>query len=205
MGLVVLVVMSQSFLPLCYPCCMVATQSCHCGCCCYCPCPSYGPGGPHHHIPIAVVVLRNLSAFTISPTFSSLLTPNCISPLMNSLPHWTSTGTFPNSPPMPRFLRRNSVPVIDVLLCFTFLVSDLSHSSTGPLVHWFPFLSHMFSSLDSAAAPPPLCSTSSPLHFSFRLSLLQSLVDTLSYDFSLSLYDILFPFLLGPCASLYSI
>ena len=97
------------------------------------------------------------------------------------------------------------LPNIDVLLCFTFLVSDPLCSSTSPSVRWFPFLSHMLSSLDSAAAPHSLCSTSSSFHFPFHLSLLQSLVDTLSYDFSFSLYDSLFLFLLGPCTPLYSI
>ena len=150
-------------------------------------------------------MLWNLSVSMTSPIFSSILTLNCISPLTNSLLHQTDTGTFLDSSPTPHSLRRNSVPIIDALLCFTFLISDPSCSSTGPSVHWFPFLSCMFSSLDSAAAPHSLHSTSSSFHFPFHLSLLQSLVNTLSYDFSLSLYDSLFPFLLGLCASVYSI
>ena len=99
---------------------------------------------------------------TTSPTFSSLPTPNHISPLTNSSPHRTSTGTFPDSSPTPCSPRQNSVPIIDALLCFTFLVSDPSHSSTSPLVCWFPFLSRMLSPLDSLqllcnhyAAPAP--------------------------------------------------
>ena len=151
------------------------------------------------------LVLQNSSAFMISPTFSSLLTLNCISPLTNSSPYRTSTGTFLDSSPTPRSHRWNPVPIIDVLLCFTFLVFDLSRSSTGPSVRWFPFSSHMFSSLDFTAAPHLLHSTSSSFHFSFHLSLLWSLVDTLSYDFSFSLYDFLFPFCPGLCAPLYSI
>ena len=150
-------------------------------------------------------MLRNSSVSTISPTFSSLPTLNCISPLMNSLPCWTNTGTFPHSSPMPHSLRRNSIPTIDVLLCFTFLISDLSRSSTSPSAHWFPFLSHMLSSLDSAAALHSLHSTGSSFRFPFCPSLLQSLVDILLYDFSFSLYNTLLPFLLGPCAPLYSI
>ena len=167
--------------------------------------PPPGLFGPNHPSPTQPHLLRNSSNSMISPTFSSLPTPSHISPLTNSSLHWTNTGTFPDSSPMPCSLRWNPVPIIDVLLCFTLLVLDLSRSSTGPLVCWFPFLSCMFSSLDSTAAPHSLHSTGSSFRFSFRLSLLQLLVDTLSYDFSLSLYDILFPFLLGLCASLYSI
>ena len=150
-------------------------------------------------------LLWNSSVSTTFPTFSFPPTLNHIFPLMNSLPRWTDTRTFLDSFPTPHSLRRNSIPIIDVLLCFTFLISDPSHSSTGPSVCWFPFLSCMFSSLDSAAAPHSLRSTSSSFHFPFHLSLLQSLVNTLSYDFSLSPYDSLFPFLLGPCTSVYSI
>ena len=84
-------------------------------------------------------MLRNLLAFMTSPTFSSLPTLSHISPLTNSSPHWTNTGTFLHSCPMPCSLRWNSTPIIDALLCFTFLVSDLSRSSTGPSVRWFPF------------------------------------------------------------------
>ena len=115
-------------------------------------------------------LLWNSSASTIFPTFSSPLTLNHISPLMNSLPCQTNTKTFPHLFPTPCFLKQNPVPVIDTLLCFTFSVSDPSCSSTSPLVCWFPFLSHMLSSLESAAVPLPLRSTGSPFHFSFRLS-----------------------------------
>ena len=151
------------------------------------------------------MLLRNSSTFTISPTFSSLLTLNHISPLTNSSPHRTDTRTFPDSSPMPRSLKRNPVPIIDMLLCFTFLVSDPSRSSTSPLVRWFPFSSRMLSTLDSAAAPHSLCSTNSSPRFSFHLSLLRPLVNTLLYDFSVSPFDILFLFLLDPCTPLYSI
>ena len=150
-------------------------------------------------------LLWNSSVSTTFPTFSFPPTLNHIFPLTNSLPHWTDTGIFPDSFPTPHSLRWNSIPIIDVLLCFTFLISDPSRSSTGPSVRWFPFLSHMFSSLDSAAAPHSLCSTGSSFHFSFHLSLLRSLVDTLSYDSPFSLYVSLFLFLFGLCASLYSI
>ena len=150
-------------------------------------------------------MLWNSLASTISPTFSSLPTLNRISPLTNSSPHQTDTRTFLSLFPMPRSLRWNSVPIIDALLCFTFLVSDPSYSSTGPSVHWFPFLSRMLSALDSTAAPHSLHSTGSSFCFPFRLSLLWSLVDTLSYNFSFSLYNSLLPFHLGPCTPLYSI
>ena len=152
-----------------------------------------------------IVVLQNSSVSTISPTFSSPPTFSHISPLTNSSLHQTDTRTFPHSSPMPCSLRWNSVPIIDVLPCFTFLVSDPFHSSTSPSVHWPPFLSHIFSSLDSTAAPHSLCSTGSSSCFPFRLCLLRSLVNTLSYNFSFSLYDTLFSFLLGLCAPLYSI
>ena len=115
-------------------------------------------------------LLQNSSTSAIFPTFSSLPTLNHISPLTNSSPHWTTTGTFPHLSPMPRSLRWNPVPLIDVLLCFTSLVSELSCPSTGPSVHWFPLLSHMLSSLESAAVPLLLHSTGPPFHSSFRLS-----------------------------------
>ena len=99
---------------------------------------------------------------------------------MNSSPHRTNTRTFLHLCPMPHSLRWNSTPIIDALLCFTFLVSDLSCSSTSPSVCWFPF--------DLICVPllvlQPLRSTGSLFCFSFHLSLLWSLVDTLSYDFS---------------------
>ena len=150
-------------------------------------------------------MLWNSSAFTTSPTFSFLPTLSRISPLTNSSLHRTDTRTFPDLSLTPRSLRQNPIPVMDALLCFTFLVSDLSRSSTSPSVRWFPFSSRMLSSLDSTAAPHSLCRTGSSLCFSFLLSLLQSLVNTLLYDSSLSLYVSLFLFLLGPCASLYTI
>ena len=146
-------------------------------------------------------MLRNSLAFTTSPTFSSLPTLSCISPLTNSSPHWTDNRTFPHSCPMPHSLRRNSTPIIDALLCFTFLISDPSCSSTSPSVRWFPFDLVCFPIL----VPHSLCSTGSSFRFSFHLSLLQSLVDTLSYDFSFFFYISFFPFHLGPCAPLYSI
>ena len=149
-------------------------------------------------------LLWNLCLSMTSPTFSFLLTLT-MSPSTSSSPLRTNIGLYPHLSPTPRSLRQNPIPIIDALLCFTSFVSDLLHSSTGPLVHWFPFLSHMFSSLDSAAALHSLHSTSSLFCFSFCLSLLQSLVSTLSYDSSLSLYDPLFPFLLGLCTPLYSI
>ena len=112
-------------------------------------------------------VLRNSLASMISPTFSSLPTLSHISPSTNSSLCRTATRTFPNSSPMPRSLRWNSVPIIDVLLYFTFFVSDPSHSSTGPSVRWFPFLSRMLSTLDSAAVPHLLRSTGTPFRSPF--------------------------------------
>ena len=150
-------------------------------------------------------MLRNSCLFTTSPTFFSPLTPNCIFPLMNSLPPWTSIRTLPHSSPMPHSLRWNSILFLDALLCFTLLVSDPFCSSTSPSVYWFPFSSHMLSSLESTVVPHPLCSPSSSFCFPFRLSVLQSLVNTLSYNSLCFFYDFLFPFLLGLCTSCTSI
>ena len=97
-------------------------------------------------------MLWNSCPSTTSPTFSFLLTPNCISPLTNSSLRQTGTGTFPHSSPMPHSLRQNPVLLLDEFPCFAFLV--LIHSAPPPVLRsaGFHFISHMLSLLDSAAA-----------------------------------------------------
>ena len=75
-------------------------------------------------------LLRNSSASTISPTFSFLPTLNRISPLTNSLPHWTDTGTFPDLSTTPRSCYRCAS--LFHLSCLQSV--SLLHQSFGPLV-----------------------------------------------------------------------
>ena len=76
-------------------------------------------------------VLRNSCPSTTSPTFSSPLTPNHISPSMNSFPHWTDTGTCPHLSPMPHSHKWDSVSYIDMSPYFSSFVLDPFHSSSG--------------------------------------------------------------------------
>ena len=102
-------------------------------------------------------MLRNSCPSTISPTFSFPPTLSHISLLKSSLPPLTDIRTYPHSSPTPCSLRWNSIP-----LTICLLVSPLCfRSPAGPSVCRSPFLSRMFSSLDSTAAPHLLCSTSS--------------------------------------------
>ena len=132
------------------------------------------------------------------PTFSFLPTLTCISPSTNSSPLQTGTGTFPHSSPMPYSLRQNSIPFLDTLLCFTFLI--LIHLTPPPVLRstGFHFTSCMFSFLVSTAAPqhrlfiPFPLSPISLTHIGQPISLV-----TIS-----SLGDSIFPILHGPCTAL---
>ena len=106
-------------------------------------------------------VLWNLCPPTISPTFSFLLTLTHISLLMNSLPLRTDTGTFPHSSPMPCSLRWNSIPFLDALHCFTFLILICLAPLLALWSDGFHFISRIFSSLESAVVPLPLLQFSS--------------------------------------------
>ena len=59
------------------------------------------------------MLLWNSCPYMTYPTFSFLLTVNCISPLTSISPHRTSTGTFPHSSRTPRSPRWNLVPFLD--------------------------------------------------------------------------------------------
>ena len=112
-------------------------------------------------------MLRNSCPYTIYPTFSSLQIERPTSLSKSSSHRRTDIKTRPHSSLTPRSPRRNPVPILVTPSCFTFFI--LIHSAL-PLVlrsaglHLVP---RMFSSLDSAAAPHSLCSTSSLFHFPF--------------------------------------
>ena len=97
---------------------------------------------------------------------------------MNSLPLQTGTKTFPHSSQKPHSLRQNSIPFLDASSLFHLFHLDLFHSSTGPLVHWSPFLilyafHFSFRSCSTFAMQhwlSILLLLSSSYHFSFPLS-----------------------------------
>ena len=128
---------------------------------------------------VAHKLLRNSCPYTIYPTFSSLPMKDPISPSTNSSPHRTDTRTHPHSSPTPLTSETRSVPILDTSSCFTFPVLI---RFTLPPVLWsagLHFVSRMFSSLDSAAAPHPLRSTGSPYRFPFLHRMILYLVFSL--------------------------
>ena len=112
-------------------------------------------------------LLRNSCPFTTSPTFFFPLTPSHIYPLMNSLLLRTNTGTYLHLSPMPRSLRQNPIPFLDVSSCFTSFILICFALPPALQPTGLHFISRMFSSLSSAAAPQSLHSTGSSSRFPF--------------------------------------
>ena len=112
-------------------------------------------------------MLRNSYPYTIYPTFSFPPIEHLISLLTNSSLHRIDIKTRPHSSPTPRSSRRDPVPILDTSSCFTFLV--LIRSALPPALRsaGLYLVSHMFSSLNSAAIPHSLRNTGSPSRFPF--------------------------------------
>ena len=109
-------------------------------------------------------LLRISCPYTIYPTFSSLPTDHRSSPSTISSLLRTDIGIYPHTIPS---RKRDPNPVIDASSCFT--ISVLIRFALPPVLRpaGLHFISRMFSSLDSAAAPHPLRSTGFPFRFPF--------------------------------------
>ena len=111
------------------------------------------------------LMLRNLCPYTTYPTFSFPPTEDPISPSTNSSPHRTDTRTHPLSSPTLRTSETRPIPLIDASSFFTIFV--LIRFALPPVLRsaGLHFISRMFSSLVSAAAPQSLRSTGTPFRF----------------------------------------